>query len=244
MKFKVQSSKFKVFSLHSLRGLETKKRLKNTICKEQNGFTLLELIITLGVLAILVMGTIPLAQNASKRQKELRLREVLREMRSAIDEFRRDTVGACNSVQLGGTGGGTIRNNPIPDGTNSQADPRSRVMIDDCKIFDTENLDRYPPSLEILVEGVKVKSRGLPVNLGGGGVFSDQTNVFKEGEEEEKKKVYLREIPVDPMTGEKDWQFRSSFQTKDEGSWDEINVFDVRSSSDEEALNGEKYSDW
>ncbi len=61
---------------------------------------------------------------------------------------------------------------------------------------------------------------------------------------EEFNKVYLRELPVDPMTGEADWQLRSSYQTKDDGSWDEVNVFDARSSSDAEALNGEKYSDW
>ena len=40
-------------------------------------------------------------------------------------------------------------------------------MIDDCTIFDTENLDRYPPTLEILVEGVKVKARGLNVKQKG-----------------------------------------------------------------------------
>ena len=202
--------------------------------QSQIGFSLLELIITLGVLAILVMGTIPLAQNAVKRQKELRLRENLREMRLAIDEFRRDTLGACNSGNVGNPPGGLGA--PIP------ADPRSRVVIDDCKIFDTENLDRYPPSLDILVEGVKVKPRGLPIKMEGG-VFGESTNVFKE-EDSEKKKVYLRELPVDPMTGEKDWKLRSSYQTKDDESWDDINVFDVRSSSDEEALNGEKYSDW
>ena len=202
----------------------------------QIGFSLLELIITLGVLAILVMGTIPLAQNAVKRQKELRLRENLREMRNAIDEFRRDTLGACSGQ--GGQGGQQQNqfNNNLP------ADPRSRVVIDDCKIFDTENLDRYPPSLDILVEGVKVKGRGLPVKLDGG-AFGDTSNVFKE-EDSEKKKIYLRDLPVDPMTGEKDWKLRSSYQTKDDESWDEVNVFDVRSSSDEEALNGEKYSDW
>ncbi len=206
-----------------------------------NGFSLLELIITLGVLAILVMGTIPLAQNANKRQKELRLRENLREMRNAIDEFRRDTVGACSGVgQSGGQGGNSAAMNQFNN--TSSADPRSRVVIDDCKIFDTENLDRYPLSLDILVEGVKVKPRGLAVKLGAG-AFDDSTNVFKE-EDEEKKKVYLREIPVDPMTGEKDWKLRSSYQTKDEESWDEINVFDVRSNSDAEALNEEKYSDW
>ena len=107
-----------------------------------------------------------------------------------------------------------------------------------------ENLDRYPPTLDILVEGVKVKARGLNVKIGGGAFDDKSTNVFKEEDEKEKKKIYLRELPVDPMTGEKDWKFRSSYQTKDDESWDEVNVFDVRSSSDGEALNGEKYSDW
>jgi len=205
--------------------------------KFQAGFTLLELIITLSVLAILVMGTIPLTQNAVKRQKELRLRETLREMRNAIDEFHRDSSSACQ----GGTQAGNV---PPVIGGSLSTDPRSRVVIDDCKIFDTENLDRYPPSLDILVEGVKIKARGLSINTIGGGAFDDKSsNVFKE-EEEDKKKVYLRSLPVDPMTGETDWKLRSSYQSGDEESWDEINVFDVRSSSDGEALNGEKYSDW
>ncbi len=212
-----------------------KPKIANRI--SQSGFTLLELIITLSVLAILVMGTIPIAQNAVKRQKEVRLRELLRDMRTAIDEFHRDTIGACGQA-------GSSRNNPLPDPNSGQADPRSRVMIDDCKVFDTENLDRYPPTLDILVEGVKVKARGLNVKLGSGAFDDKSSNVFKEDEEKEKKKVYLRELPVDPMTGEKDWKFRSSYQTKDDESWDEVNVFDVRSSSDGEALNGEKYSDW
>lgn len=210
--------------------------------QSQTGFTLLELIVTLGVLAILVMGTIPLAQNAVKRQKELRLRETLRDMRNAIDEFHRDTLGACTGQQTPGQQGGN--NSAVVSQFNNSmpTDPRSRVVIDDCKIFDTENLDRYPPSLDILVEGVKVKSRGVPIKTDGG-VFGESSNVFKE-EDSEKKKVYLRELPVDPMTGEKNWKFRSSYQTKDDDSWDDVNVFDVRSSSEEEALNGEKYSDW
>ena len=205
--------------------------------KSSRGFTLLELIITLSVLAILVMGTIPIAQNVVKRQKEVRLRELLRDMRNAIDEFHRDTIGACN-------GGTQAPNIPGNVGGNIPADPRSRVVIDDCKIFDTENLDRYPPTLDVLVEGVKVKARGLNIKIGGGAFDDKSSNVFKDEEEKDKKKIYLRELPVDPMTGEKDWKFRSSYQTKDDESWDEINVFDVRSSSDGEALNGEKYSDW
>lgn len=205
---------------------------------KQAGFTLLELIITLTVLAILVMGTIPLAQNAVKRQKELRLRETLRAIRGAIDEFKRDTVGACPQ-------GAITTGNPTQPGgaANVPADPRSRVVIDDCTIFDTENLDRYPPSLEILVEGVKVKARGANIRSGGG-LGGDDTNATEINQTKELTKVYLREMPIDPITGKSDWRLRSSYQTEDSGSWDSINVFDVRSSSDAEALNGEKYSDW
>lgn len=200
------------------------------------GYTLLELVITLTVLAIMVLGTIPIAQNAVKRQKEMRLRQTLRDIRNAIDEFKRDTVGAC---PLGAVASG----NPTQVGQNIPTDPRSRVVIDDCSIFDTENLDRYPPSLEMLVEGVRVKPRGLSPQMRSGSVF-DQKNATELNEQKEVLKVYLREMPVDPMTGESDWILRSSYQTEDSGSWDEVNVFDVRSSSDGTALNGEEYSDW
>jgi general secretion pathway protein G len=213
------------------------KRLIRKI-RPADGFTLFELVVTLTVLAILVMGTIPVAQNAVKRQREMRLRETLRQVRQAIDEFKRDTLGACPA-------GAVTTGNRIGGGQQSAAppDPRSRVVIDDCTIFDNENLDRYPPSLEILVEGVKVRQRG-PNLTGGAGLGGNTTNATDLNATEEITKVYLREMPVDPMTGESDWKFRSSYQEKDDESWDEINVFDLRSASEEEGLNGEKYSDW
>jgi len=236
-KFKVQSSKFGM----SDDWCGIRKKISSFILHPSSvtdGFTLLELIITLTVLAILVMGTIPLAQNANKRQKEMRLRENLRTMRAAIDEFHRDTLGACPQ--------GAVRTgNPANQGGGGiPADPRSRVVIDDCKIFDSENPDRFPPTLDILIEGVQIKPRGLSAQLQSGTAFSDKNATDINAEVAELKKVYLREIPIDPMTGEKDWEFRSSYQTADSEGWDEINVFDVRSSSEAEALNGEKYSDW
>lgn len=204
----------------------------------QRGYSLLELVATLGVLAVLVMGTIPLAQNGVKRQKEQRLREALKQMRAAIDEFKRDTYGACPQ-------GSTFTTNPtIPGGgVNTPADPRSRVVIDDCTIFDSENLDRYPPSLDVLVSGVRVKARGMGFR-GGSGIRDGSLQATEINEEKEIIKVYLREIPTDPMTGEKEWKLRSSYQSVDSENWDDVNIFDVRSSSEEEALNGEKYSDW
>lgn len=235
LKLEVQSSKLDVWFA---KFPQTKRSSRDAFRPSLNcaGFTLLELIVTLVVLAILVMGTIPLTQNAVKRDKELRLREDLRLMRSAIDEFKRDTVGACPQ-------GAVSTENPIGQngGLNVPTDPRSRVVVDDCKIFDTENIDRYPPSLDILVEGVRVKARGL--NLQSNGAFSDK-QATEINQSKEINKVYLREMPIDPITGKSDWRFRSSYQAKDAGDWDETNVFDVRSSSDGEALNGEKYSDW
>ncbi|MEJ7699555.1 MAG: type II secretion system protein [Pyrinomonadaceae bacterium] len=200
-----------------------------------SGFTLLELIITLTVLAILVMGTIPIAQNTVKREREMRLRENLRTIRAAIDEFHRDTIGACQQ------GAGIPEAPPNLGSPGAPSDPRSRVVIDDCEIFDSENLDRYPPDLDTLVDGVEVKARGM--NIQSNGAFTDK-NATELNEEKILTKVYLRELPIDPMTGEADWNLRSSYQTEDDGTWDEINVFDVRSNSDGEGLNDEKYSSW
>lgn len=210
------------------------------LCDERSsgGFTLFELVVTLAVLAVLVVGTIPLSQNAIQRQKELRLRETLRQIRNAIDEFKRDTVGACPQ-------GAITSGNPIGRGRgiDAPADPRSRVVIDDCTIFDTENLDRFPPDLEVLVNGVRVKQRGINM-MGGSGIRDGTTQATDLNVTDEVIKVYLRELPIDPMTGESDWKLRSSYQSGDEESWDSVNVFDVRSASDVEALNGDKYSDW
>ena len=91
MKSKVERSEKRVGSRRS-KIEDQRSKIKG---QRPDGFTLFELIVTVTVLSILVLGTIPLATNAVKRQKEQRLRESLRMMREAIDEFHRDTIGAC-----------------------------------------------------------------------------------------------------------------------------------------------------
>jgi general secretion pathway protein G len=51
------------------------------------GFTLLELVLSLGVIAILAAGAIPVARNYIRREKEIELRRNLREIRKAIDAY-------------------------------------------------------------------------------------------------------------------------------------------------------------
>lgn len=53
----------------------------------QSGLTLVELIITVAIVAILASAAIPIARFQVKRQKEIELRRDLWEMRDAIDHY-------------------------------------------------------------------------------------------------------------------------------------------------------------
>ena len=199
----------------------------------QRGFSLIELMITVTVLTILTMGVLPLVKVSVKRQKEQELRETLRQIRTAIDEFHRDTVGmVCTGVAL-------TPQQQAQQQQNVFLDPRSKVVISDCTIFGVDNPDHYPPDLETLVNGVNVVPRGSAGGRGQQGVAATEV-----GQVSTKTKVYLRGLPVDPITGKAEWGLRSAYDTADAGSWGGENVFDVRSKSKETALNGERYSDW
>jgi general secretion pathway protein G len=209
--------------------------------QKEHGFSLIELVITVTVLTILTLGAMPLVKVSVKRQREQQLRDTLRQLRSAIDEFHRDTFGMqCTGAGLqggGGLSGGGAGSAPPPV---ASIDPRSKVVISDCTIFGVDNPDHYPPDLDTLVGGVNVMPRGIGPS-GAGNLNVDATKV---GQLSTKQKVYLRAIPIDPMTGKAEWDLRSSYDAADSNSWGGENVFDIRSKSKETALNGEKYSDW
>jgi general secretion pathway protein G len=213
------------------------------------GWTLIELVITMTIMAILSVGVLPMIKTAVKRQREYQLRESLRQMREAIKEFKRDTVGMqCAGAGLGaGVGGPPVQNAPPNQpGQGPAVDPRSKVVIGDCTIFGPENIMQYPPGLDTLVSGVNVVSRLQPVGgLTGGNVLNKENDLSKGGALANKKKVYLREIPKDPMTGEASWCLHSPFD--DPGSCSEngdAGIFDVTSKSEGTALDGSKYKDW
>jgi general secretion pathway protein G len=224
--------------------------------QEKNGFTLIELVITVAVLAILTLGVIPLMQVSVKRQKEEQLRAALREMREAIDQFHREALaGVQYQVNQGSTTAqqeqaGTTRGGQGQGQVNIFADPRVRVFVTDQTIFSTDNPDRYPPDLETLVAGVDV----LPITAGGlgrrGNLNFSATEAATADSALPKKKIYLRRIPDDPMTpedeskGDAEWDFRSCYDSADTNSWGGENVFDVHSKSKGKALDGTNYRDW
>jgi len=143
---------------------------------------LVELVAAMTIMLVLASIAIPLARAQIMRSREIELRRDLREMREAIDAYKRYA---------------------------------------DVGIF-PKKVDSfgYPPDLETLVEGMP-----WPGNS-------------------HLKYKFLRQIPLDPMTGTRDWGLRSVQDDLDSRSWGGQNVFDVYSRSDKTALDGTSYANW
>lgn len=86
--------------------------------------------------------------------------------------------------------------------------------------IDATNEEGYPEELEWLIKGMDI------------------------GDAAGTKMKYLRRIPLDPMTREREWDTRSSRDEPKALFSDGLNVFDVRTRSDKVALDGTKYRDW
>jgi general secretion pathway protein G len=148
----------------------------------QAGYTLAELVMVASVLVLLAAITLPLVKFTSRRIKEMELRQALREMRAAVDEYKRYSDMGLIPVDLGTEG--------------------------------------YPTKLDTLVDGVEIVG---------------QVN---------KKLKLLRRIPIDPMTGQREWGLRSWQDAPDATSWGGENIYDVYSKSQGVGLNGVRYREW
>ena len=145
------------------------------------GFTLVELLIVVAIVALLATVAAPLAELSYQRGKEQELRHALREIREAIDGYKR--------------------------------------AVDDGKIERKADATGYPPTLEVLVEGVQRKD--VPM---------------------ESKLYFLRRVPKDPI-GKEDWGLRS-YASSAEDPKPGKDVYDVYSRSDAPGLNKVSYKEW
>ncbi len=100
-----------------------------TAASGEQGFTLLELIITLAILSVLVGMAVPMLQHSIKRQREEELRANLQKLRDAIDHFQRFyRNGSQNPVLL--------------------------ALETDC--IDLQKHDAWPMKLECLTKGLPI----------------------------------------------------------------------------------------
>jgi general secretion pathway protein G len=67
---------------------------------QSQGFTLLEIIIVITILSVLTAAAIPLIRNTVKRERETELRIALRQLRQAIDAYRRYSLQSPNAIPI------------------------------------------------------------------------------------------------------------------------------------------------
>jgi general secretion pathway protein G len=152
-----------------------------------SGFTLIEMIVVVLMVSILASAAMPLMSLHKRRTQEAELRDNLRTIRRAIDDYKR----AWDAGKL-----------------EKKADETG-----------------YPPSLGVLVQGVK-----------------DVTQA------DDRKIYFLRRLPRDPLAApdvpaEETWGLRSYDSPPDAPEPGE-DVFDVHSRSPGNGLDGTPYRQW
>ena len=68
------------------------------------GFTLAELVMVVALIAVLAAMALPVAKFTVKREREAELRLALRQIRTAIDEYKRMSDQGLIPVKIGGEG--------------------------------------------------------------------------------------------------------------------------------------------
>lgn len=160
--------------------------IRRWLLRTSPGYTFVELVVATAVMMVLASAALPIARVSIQRQKEAELRRSLREMRTALDDFKRwADAGRISTIGVSITA------------------------------------DNYPPSLEVLVEGVPFT-----------------------GDASDRRKKFLRRIPADPMTGRADWGLRSYTDPPDTNTWGGESVFDVYSRAPGTGLDGTRYRTW
>ena len=156
--------------------------------RPQRGFTLIELMVTATIVAVLATVALPLAELTVKRNRETELRAALRTVRDAIDAYKR--------------------------------------AADDGRVLKAADASGYPPSLEVLVDGVE------------------------DTRSQKKAKIYfLRRLPRDPLHPDPQlpaaltWAKRSYDSLPDDPR-EGRDVYDVHSMSGADGINGIPYRSW
>lgn len=137
--------------------------------RNQSGFTLIELVVTVAIVGLLASMALPMAEIAVKRNKEQELRTSLRQIRSALDSYKQavdEGKVKTNLLQSGYPPSLKILVEGVPDETDPDKKrkiyflrriPRDQMFNDSSKADeDTWGKRSYESSAESPEEGEDV----------------------------------------------------------------------------------------
>lgn len=235
------------------------RRLARRLCpgSSERGLTLVELIVAFSLMLILSAMAVPVASVRVQREKERRLREALREVRQAIDRHK-DMADQGRLAELDPDDHGYPESlEALVEGVDlEEADSGLSTTMEASALRQSEmrlsggESSRGPGPRT--GSGSRIGSQG---DRGSGrrslgDAFPDRGGIsggyapFGDDGEKPKAVRFLRAIPVDPMTGRREWGLLSVSDDPKARSWNGRNVFDVYSLSFGISLDGTNYSDW
>ncbi len=219
------------------------------------GLTLIELIVAFSLMLILSLMALPVASVRVQREQERQLRYALHEIRTAIDRHKdmaddgllsaldpenfgypesldalvegielSPEAGAARTERgQGGALRGDAGDDPLRRGRSDPFGSGSRAATG----FGSDRPESENPAFG-----------------SGRDPFGQSSRPFDSDRGQPETMRFLRQIPTDPMTGQREWGLLSVSDDPMSRSWSGRNVFDVYSLSSATALDGTRYSEW
>ncbi len=198
------------------------------------------------LMLILTLMALPVAHVKVQREQERRLRQALQEIRTAIDRYK-DMADADMLSALDPDNYGYPESlDALVEGVELNIEETEALrdgLGEDSQRGDTESAF----GSDSRRGGLFGSSRRETDDEAFGSArdpFRTNDGTFDPERDKPETIRFLRQIPMDPMTGQREWGLVSVSDDPMSRSWSGRNVFDIYSLSNATAIDGTRYSEW
>jgi prepilin-type N-terminal cleavage/methylation domain-containing protein len=222
-----------------------------------HGVTLMELLVTISILLVLAVVSMPAMKVMSKRTHELELRQRLREIRMALDQFHQDWA---REGEIAKGEYCTKNKSSCLDHTGPTGYPKTMDVLLGIELTNDIAGDKGPGGMSGGMGGMGGMGMGGMGGMGMGGMGgmglgpqasqfgvnlkSNNDSALRNTEEKPKVKRYLRRVPFDPLTSTQEWGLRCYKDPPATERWCSEDVYDVFTKSHGMAIDKSKYREW